>query len=157
MSSSSFASTVDLALRPSVRAHAWLFALHAVPLAALPFAMPSGVAMIGVACVLGASWLWLRRHPVFGYGPKALRRIVWRADGSWSVTLAGAREACEATLRGDSTMWSAAIVLNFDLQPAGRATRILLGDEADPEVLRRLRARLAATPPTPPSPRTPGP
>lgn len=144
MSSGSFASTVDLALRPSARAHFGLFALHVVPLAALPLAMDSGAAMVGVACAIGASWLWLRRHPAFGYGPKALRRIVWREDGGWSVTRSGEREPRAATLRGDSTVWSAAIVLNFDLQPSGRATRILLGDEADPEALRRLRARLAA-------------
>lgn len=143
MSSNSFASTVDLALKPSARAHFVLFALHAVPLAAMPLAMPSGFPMIGVACVLGASWLWLRRHPALGHGPKALRRIVWRADGGWSVTTAGG-QAREAVLRGDSTVWSAAIVLNFDVQPGGRATRILLGDEADAEALRRLRARLAA-------------
>ncbi|HKY89438.1 MAG TPA: protein YgfX [Nevskiaceae bacterium] len=148
MSSGSFASTVDLALRPSARAHFWLFGLHMVPLAALPLAMPSGYAMAGVACAIGASWLWLRRHPAFGYGRKAIRRIVWREDGGWSVTLVGERAPREARLRGDSTVWSAAIVLNFDLQPSGRAARILVGDESDPEALRRLRARLAATPPT---------
>jgi toxin CptA len=144
MSSSSFASTVDLALRPSARAHLWLFALHVVPIAALPLAMEPGLAMVGVACAFGASWLWLRRHPVFGYGPQAVRRIVWREDGGWSVTRAGESQPREASLRGDSTVWGAAIVLNFDLQPAGRATRILVGDETDPETLRRLRARLAA-------------
>lgn len=143
MSSGSFASTVDLALRPSARAHGWLFALHALPLVVLPFALGSGLPLMTVAFAIGLSWVWLRRHPAFGHGPKALQRIVWRADGGWSVTRQGSAPR-EAELRGDSTVWSAAMVLNFDVEGGGRATRILLGDEADGETLRRLRARLAA-------------
>jgi toxin CptA len=142
MSSSSFASTVDLVLRPSARAHHGLFWLHIVPLALLPAAVPEGAPLIGIAFAIGASWIWLRRHPAFGYGPRALVRLTWHAEGHWSLTRAG-QAPVEAELLGDSYRNSAILMLNFRITGTGqRCTRVLLGDEAPEEALRRLRARL---------------
>lgn len=141
MSSSSFDATIDLLLRPSLRALKILFLLHLVPLAALPFAMPSGIPMLLLAGALLASWLYLRRHPAFGFGPRALSRLTWHADGRWTVHAGGA--AKDAQLLGSSHVHSLLIVLRFREQDGPVRTRALLGDETAPELLQRLRARLA--------------
>lgn len=142
MSSPGFADTLELAPRPSVRALALLFAVHAVTLVLLACALGFGrwLALGGVAVAL--SWLRLRRHPVFGYGPRALTRLTWHAAGGWTLRDGGGRE-WTAELRGNSLVLPWLLVLNFTLHGAGRRTRTLLGDEIEPDLLRRLRARLA--------------
>lgn len=137
------AATLDLALRPSARAHHLLFWLHVLPLALLPTAMESGPWLVGIAALIGLSWLGVRRHSAFGYGPRAIARVATDPDGRWSIANAqGLR--LEAELLGDSVAWSWLLVLNFRDADGRRRTRILLGDETTPEGLRRLRARLAA-------------
>ena len=81
----SFLATIDLALRPSLRMHRVLFFLHLVPLALSVFALQPGVPMMLFAAAMGLSWLWLRRHPAFGFGRQALVRLIWQADGHWTV------------------------------------------------------------------------
>lgn len=133
---------VDLVLRPSARAHHLLFWLHVLPLALLPAAMASGPPMLLVAAAIGASWLWLRRHPAFGYGPRAIRRIQVSPEGRWSLQV-GNRRVPEAELLASSVMTAPLLVLNFRVAGERRTwTRVLLGDEATDEPLRRLRARL---------------
>jgi toxin CptA len=140
----SFAATIDLAPRPSMRALQILFVLHALPLALVVIALPPGLPLIGVAFAIGASWLWLRRHPAFGFGPRALSRLTWHDGGGW--TLHDAAGAHAAQLLGDSLVRAPLLVLNFRLDRGGRRSRVLLGDELAPELLQRLRARLAAAP-----------
>lgn len=142
MSSNSFESTIDLAPRPSMRALKLLFCLHVAPLAVLPFAMQPGVPMMVLVGLFGLSWLWLRRHPVFGFGPKALTRLTWHAEGGWTLH-DGAGKTFEAELLGSSFVHAALLVLNFRLKTGGAGTRVLMGDEADAELMRRLRARLS--------------
>ena len=135
--------SVDLVLKPSARAHHLLFWLHVLPLALLPAAMESGSAMLGVAFAIALSWVWLRRHPAFGYGPQALVRITADTEGRWSLQpRSGQRQDSE--LLADSYVQSWIIVLNFRDAEKRRRTRVLLGDETSPEALRRLRVRLAA-------------
>ena len=141
MSSPSFDATIDLALRPSMRALQWLFVLHVVPVALLPFAMRPGTPLMLLVGAFGLSWLWLRRHPAFGFGKRALQRLTWQADGSWLVQDAEGRKA-EAELLSSSYVHTRMLVLNFQLKSGGRRTRVLLGDELEPDLLRRLRARL---------------
>lgn len=141
MSSPPFDATIDLALRPSVRALTWLFWLHAAVLALALAAVPPGAPMVALAAATGASWFWTRRHPAFGHGPRALSRLTWHADGSWQVGAAAGKPAA-AELLGDSLVHDALLVLNFRLEDGRRRSRALLGDEADEETLRRLRARL---------------
>lgn len=143
MSSSNFASTVDLSLRSSARAHQLLFWLHVLPLVLLVVGGAPGLAQVGVAVGIGLSWFWLRRHPAFGHGPRAITRLTWHADGRWTLHF-GAR-SFDAELLGSSYVHSAVMILNFRVATR-RYTRVLLGDETSPEALRRLRARLAATP-----------
>jgi len=142
MSSSSFADTIDLQLRPSLRALKLLFALHLVPVGLLPFAMQPGQPMIVLAAAFAVSWLWLRRHPVFGFGPRALVRVTWQADGSWALReQSGLSSAAE--LLGNSYLHPKLLVLNFKLKDGARRSRAILGDEATPAQLQRLRARLS--------------
>jgi toxin CptA len=146
MSSNSFDATVDLAPQPSLRAFRWIFVLHVLPLALLPFAMEPGTPMLLLVAVFAASWVWLRRHPALGFGSRGLSRLTWHADGSWSVEEASGRRA-DAELLGNSLVHPWLIVLNFKLAQGGRRTRILLGDELNAESLRRLRVRLGASRP----------
>lgn len=138
--------TVDLILKPSARAHQWLFWLHAIPLALLPVSMRfSEPVMLALVVVIGLSWVWLRRHPAFGHGPRAWVRIVANPDGRWTLERAK-RERVEAVLLGDTYVQSWILILNFRSAEGGRCTRIVMGDEAEEDALRRLRARLAAGP-----------
>jgi len=142
MSLPPFDATIDLALRPSLRALTWLFWIHTAALGLALAALPPGPGMAAMAWAVAVSWLWARRHPVFGHGPRALARLTWHADGSWLVH-DGAGATLEAELLGSSLVHDHLLVLNFRLKSGGRRARALLGDEADEESLRRLRARLA--------------
>ncbi|WP_169577480.1 protein YgfX [Sinimarinibacterium sp. CAU 1509] len=143
-SSNSFASTVDLSLRPSFRALRWLFGLHALMLALL---MASGLPtapMLTLLAAIAGSWLWLRRHPSLGFGPQAVTRLIWHADGSWTAVHANGAQS-EVELAEDSIVHSSLLLLR--LRHAGRRrsiSRLILGDELDGESLRRLRARLSS-------------
>lgn len=141
MSSNSFASTIDLLPGPSMRAFKLLFWLHVVPIAILPFAMQQGPMMLGLLALFALSWFSLRRHAVFGFGPKALTRLTWHAEGGW--TIADKAGEYPAELQGNSYVHNALLVLNFRLQNGRRRTRVLLGDEIDAEQMRQLRARLS--------------
>jgi hypothetical protein len=136
-------AALDLALRPSARAHHLLFWVHVLPLALLPMAMESGPWMVGVAALIAGSWLTVRRHAAFGYGPRAIARVAMDPDGRWSITNVHGKRL-DAELLGDSVAWSWLLILNFRDADGRRRTRVLLGDETTAEGLRRLRARLAA-------------
>ena len=140
MSSPPFDATIDLALKPSLRALAWLFWIHTAVLGLAVFALRSGWPLVAVVAAAAVSWFWTRRHPAFGHGPRALARLTWRADGAWLVH--DAAGAHEAALLGDSLVHDRLLVLNFRLKDGARRTRALLGDETDTDGLRRLRARL---------------
>ena len=141
MSSNISAATIDLMLRPSVRALRLVTALHVTAVVLLALADPRKWAGLGIASLFVLSWFWLRRNPAFGYGPTALSHLIRHPDGRWTVeSVGGLRD--EAELLGGSVVHEAFMVLNFRLKQGGRRTRVLTGDEADVEQLRRLRARL---------------
>jgi toxin CptA len=141
MSSPAFDATIELAPRPSLRALTLLFWLHAAILAVLLFALNPGPGMAALAALVALSWIVTRRHPAFGFGPRALSRLTWHAGGQWSVhDTRGAR--WDAELLGNSLVHERLLVLNFRLQDGTRRSRALLGDELDADLLRRLRARL---------------
>jgi toxin CptA len=76
-----------------------------------------------------------------------LTRLIAHAEGdSWTVE-DGCGARSEAQLLGGSFVHPLLIVLNFRLADGSRRSRALLGDETNPERLRRLRARLLNTPP----------
>lgn len=143
MSSNSFVATIDLNLRPSFRAHRYLFVLHLAAAVLLLLAMSPGWPMFLLTLAFAASWMWLRRHPAFGFGSRALARLVWQADGQWLVVDNAGRKD-EAELLGNSCVHSLGMVLNFRLKSGRRRTRVVLGDELGADPLRRLRARLVS-------------
>ena len=148
-----FADTVELALKPSLGLLRWVMLLHVVPLVLLPLAVPPGLPMLLLAAGFGLSWWWLRRHPALGFGPRAIGRITWHAEGGFTLHTAGG-ERIEATLRPDSSRWPGLLVLRFDLLQEGRPprpsgprtlTRLIANADAEAAPLWHLRARLAAT------------
>jgi toxin CptA len=143
-SSPSFDATIDLKLKPSMRGLQWIFILHIVPVALLPFALKTGPVLATTVALFALSWLWLRRHPAIGFGKRALKRILWNADGTWLLEDDEGRKS-EAVLLPSTYVHPRLMVLNFKLNIGTKRTRVILGDEADPELLRRLRARLLNT------------
>ncbi|MCI0750100.1 MAG: hypothetical protein L0Y32_06115 [Nevskiales bacterium] len=143
MSSSNFNATLDLAPRPSLRALRILFWLHLVVVALALFGVEPGWVMAALVLAVAGSWLYVRRHPVFGLGPRALTRLTWHADGSWTLHEASGAQA-QAELLGNSLIHPRLLVLNFRLKNGGTRHRMLLRDELDPEPFRRLHARLSA-------------
>lgn len=143
-SSNSFASTVDLSLRPSYRAFRAVFALHFVCLTLTVFSVPAGAPMMALATAFGLSWLWVRRHPALGLTPQAVTRIVWHADGNWTLHRAQGEPHAAALLPG-SLVHPWLLVLRFRLESGVAVSRVILGDETDADALRRLRARLSVT------------
>lgn len=122
----------------------WVFALHVLPLVLIPFVVPEGPVLLALVAGFGASWFWVRRHPALGFGPRALVRMVWHPDNHWTVYNAGGHHADVELMRG-SYVHPRLLVLNFRLPSGKRRTRILLGDELSPDLLRRLRARLSTS------------
>ncbi|MFP5304752.1 MAG: hypothetical protein ACLGI7_02875, partial [Gammaproteobacteria bacterium] len=61
------------------------FVLHLICLALLLAAQPPWPLMLALAAGFGGSWLWLRRHPALGFGPRAPTRLVWHAEGGWTL------------------------------------------------------------------------
>jgi toxin CptA len=135
-----FGATVDLRLRPSTGALRVIFAVHVACLALLPLAMQPGWPLIVLVAAFGVSWFWLRHHPALGFGPRAITRLVWHADGSWSLFF-GDREG-KAELLPNSLTHPWLLVLNFRAGNGKRYARVIAGGEAEAEPLRRLRARL---------------
>jgi membrane-bound toxin of toxin-antitoxin system len=143
MSSPGFSDTLDLSLKPSAGALRWLVGLHALAIVLTLLADPPRWAGLAMVALFIASWFSLRRHSVFGYGPRALVRLVWHREGGWTLEDARGRRE-EAELSGRSLVQSWGLVLSFKLKTGGSRVRVLLGDEVGPDLLRRLRARLLA-------------
>ncbi len=142
-SSSSFASTVELRLQPSQRLLRAALLLHVACLILLVLAEPPTAALLALAAAVGASWLWVRRHPALGFGPRAIDRMRVHADGRWTLQL-GRGEPFDADLLDDAIVRGPLLVLRFRADDGRIHARALGGDEASPEMLRRLRARLMA-------------
>jgi len=143
-SSNSFASTVDLSLQPSHRALRAIFLLHIVCLGLLPFSMQQGWPMLVLACAFALSWLSVRRHPVLGFSAQAITRMVWHADGTWTV-YRGRGQPVAADLLAGSLVHPWLLLLRFRLESGASVARLIAGDELAPEALRRLRARLSVS------------
>ncbi|HZR35066.1 MAG TPA: protein YgfX [Nevskia sp.] len=141
MSSTAFKTSLDLSLRPSVRAVVAASLLHMAAIVLVVLAQLPKWAALVMTLLLLASWMTLRRHAAFGYGPRALQRLVLHSEGGWTVE--SPRDGRQdAELLGSSVVQSWIIVLNFRLKQGGTRSRVLAGDELDGEALRRLRARL---------------
>ena len=134
---------VDIRLQPSALAHRWLFWAHALPLLLIPLAVSHTAWMLGLAAAIGLSWLAGRRHRAFGHGRGAIVHLLATPDARWQLGGPGGAQV-EAELLGSTVMAAQLMVLQFRLPSGARRTRVLFGDEAPAEALRRLRVRLVA-------------
>lgn len=142
MSSPASSIVADVALSSSMQGLQWAFWLHILPAAALPLAVSSKPIAIILLVLIFASWRYVRRHAALGFGPRAITRILARDDGSWWIeTEAEGGQA--AQLLPDSVVTAGLLVLRFHPDNGKSATRLVLGDEAPTENLRRLRVRLS--------------
>lgn len=140
-SSHDSAPTVDLSPDPGYGALRVLLLVHVIPLAAIPLLLHlSGWLPLLLAVGIGGSWLYVRRRPALGFGPRALTRLTLHGDGSWNVEDEAGRHKAE--LQRSSVVWGRTVILNFRLANGARRSRILYGDEVNTDALRRLRARL---------------
>ena len=141
MSSPGSAPPIDLAIRPSRRLAGALFLGHALALGALAYAqLPPIAAAALAATVLTSFILNFRRHTQL-LGRRAVRRIMWSADGAWRIT-DGRGGVHEATLEPEPTVTPELMILRFRGADGLRRSAVLLGDSGDHDQLRRLRARL---------------
>jgi toxin CptA len=112
-------------------------------------------AALGVCMLLPLSWWWrslllilvlvsladqiglhlLRRLPW------AVREASWSSDGEWILTLASGRQL-QAVLGPSTYVAPSLVVLNFRCGRWRRCALVLLPDNLDATLLRRLRARL---------------
>ena len=73
--------------------------------------------------------------------PWSVCEAVWEPDGIWQLTLASGRRV-EARLSPDTFVSTALVLLNFRCGRWRPCFLILPADSLDPELMRRLRARL---------------
>ena len=138
---SSSAPTIELRLQPSQRLLRLALLLHGACLILLVLAEPPTAAMLVLAGGIAASWLWVRRHPSLGFGPRAIVRLLLHGDGRWTLQRVVGRPF-DAELQGGAIVRGSLLVLRFRSADGRTHTRALAGDEAAAEMLRRLRARL---------------
>lgn len=133
---------IDLSLSPSASALRLLFWLHALTLILVVVAVPAKLPMLGLTLLIAVHWFWCRRHPSFGYGPRALRRLQWNEQQGWALALEG-QTPVAAELDASSSVHHWLTVLR--LRRGRRVfTRIILpGDLADASA-RQLRVQMLA-------------
>ncbi|HKJ10057.1 MAG TPA: protein YgfX [Gammaproteobacteria bacterium] len=139
MSSTPFAGPLRLEPQVSRSLTRFLFFLHALALVAAwtaPLAWP--VKLVLTAAVLIGGWRELRRQR--GVRDATLLRIVWGADGTWSVRVNGRWQS--ARLEPDVHEHPLLVVLPLRTED-GRVRRIVIAPDAiDADSYRRLRVRI---------------
>lgn len=131
-----------------MRALRGLVVLHLTVVALVFLAQPPKWPALAIAALVFVSWVSLRRHAAFGYGPRALRRLIAHAEGGWTIEQAAATPERAERLPG-APVTSALTIVRFKTDAGRSYARVLVGDEADAESLRRLRARLLQGEPPP--------
>lgn len=141
MSSHGSAPPIEIELRRSRRVAGFLFVSHALALGAAAYAhLPPVAAAAIAATVLTSFILNFRRHCALE-GRRAVRRVVWNAEGRWTVT-DGEGRVHESTLEPNPTVTPELVILRLRGADGVTRTALLLSDSADQDQVRRLRARL---------------
>ncbi|MEJ2326279.1 MAG: hypothetical protein P8Y27_08060 [Chromatiaceae bacterium] len=94
----------------------------------------------GALFVIG-SFLYQASVHLLHRGRGAVRAASWGADGTWTLSLAS-RGELEATLAPSTFVGNSLMVLNFRCGRWRRYALVLLPDNLDATLLRRLRVRL---------------
>ena len=136
------APPVDLAVRPSRQLAGLIFLAHALALGAAAYAPLAPVLLAAAGATVVTSFVVLLRRHAMLRGRHAVRRIVWSADGRWTLSDGEGAEHADCALLPEPTIGPPLTVLRLK-DGAGR-TRVLLllAESAEPDQLRRLRARL---------------
>jgi toxin CptA len=146
MSRHSHRAPLRLHPRPSRRLAVFLVLVHAATAAAV-LGLPVHWAVRGALVLLtGAGLAYGLAVHVLRLAPWAVTGAVWEPDGTWTLTLASGREV-EARLLPSTFVTTVLIVLNLRCGRWYTCSLVLPGDALDPDLLRRLRARLRATAP----------
>lgn len=132
-----------LAIRPRFSRSLAAFVLfsHLVAGAAvvlLPVAWPWRVGL-GLLVLVSLVYQWtLHVRPL---QPNALRELTWEADGTWTLIRVSG-ETVTATLLPSTFVGVGLVVLNLRCTKLRTCSMVLLWDNLDPDLLRRLRVRL---------------
>jgi len=132
-----------LLLRPgfSRRLATFIAVTHGVALAVLlllpiPWYWRGAGALSVTGSFVYQAWVHLLHR-----GPRAVRAASWGADGTWTLSLGSGGEL-EASLAPSTFVGISLVVLNFRCGRWRRYALVLLPDNLDPTLLRRLRVRL---------------
>jgi hypothetical protein len=140
MSSTAFATPLNLELRPSRRLAGFLLAAHGGALALLPFTSLPLWAMITVGlAVLASLTRLLPRFATLGH-PDAVTRLVWPAGDEWQLSSRGGQQDSGVLLPG-AYVHPSLVILPFRTG-RGRRSVPILPDMLDADSFRRLRVRL---------------
>ncbi len=141
MSSHASAPPIELELKRSRRLAGFLFVSHALALGAVAYAHLPPLAAAAIAATVLTSFIFNFKRLCQLEGRRAVRRLVWTADGQWRVTDgSGAEQA--ATLEPNPTVAPELVILRLRGADGVLRTVLLLADSADADQQRRLRGRL---------------
>jgi len=142
MSDHEMTSTIEFKPRPSVLLARLLLAMHGLAVLTTLLFVHHRAVMPVLLLLIGFSYYRSYRKHVLHKGSRAIRRIVWQADGGWFLEdQSGVMR--EARLRPSSYVHPRLVILNFDLtRSKGRPSVVLCPDSMDTDTLRRLRGRL---------------
>lgn len=127
-------------LRPSRRLAVYLIFIHAIAVigvVATPLSTYLGVALVAVAAICLVHGL---RRYVLLWSPRSVTALIFDCDGVWSLEF-GDGSVFDATLRPGALIHPRLMVLSFRCSRWGGSV-LLIGDNADPDQVRRLRVRL---------------
>jgi toxin CptA len=94
-----------------------------------------------LAAMVLAGLLYAMVVRVLSLAPWVVREATWRPDGAWILTLVLGKQV-EARLQPSSFVSPILILLNFRYRSWRSCSLVLPPDSLDPDLLRRLRARL---------------
>jgi len=95
---------------------------------------------VGGFCLIALSGVWQAFTHLWPRTPVAVREATWGEDG-WELTLGTGRRV-SAGLAPSTFVGTWLVVLNFRCPSWRRCSLVLTPDALDPDLLRRLRARL---------------
>ena len=132
-----------LVIRPGVSRRLALLVLvvHGLTLATVPLLPLALSGRAGLALALLSGCALSLGGAVWHRWPWSLREAVWWPDGAWSLIQGDGRER-DGRLLGSTYVSPALVVLNFRCGRWRTPSLVLLPDNLEPDLLRRLRVRL---------------
>lgn len=144
MSSPKYAVPLYLKRYPSPTLAVYLASIHGGVLMLLPWLALPWELVVGLSIAIFTSFYFTLRNHVLLSSPKAIIQILWDDQGVWFLRQRDGIEYVGKLLSG-CFVGSRVVVLSFSRGFWRRIGIVLLPDNLDPEVLRRLRVRLCLT------------